>query len=401
MSQQIRAVKSTEWVNFDENFKTFRLYSGQSLYAFCISPELTLEHLYWGKRLHEGFDLRYLSQSCRPGHFTTVEAAPHSFDGKIVVEAETLEEVQRTWRENKVWSSNSGDDSDYVQKKRLENYSWRIMSKMTQQPDDTRLDEDLCERSPQVPERRNSISFATDPSSQDVTPAISRRRSFSNPAGFQSFKVEQGTNFKDLQAMAKLKEEPSPVRFLENLSSSTPPKRYKSRQTFERQLGKLGKGVLCVEYTDHGTGDFRSPSLVVVDNYNGSSLSPLRYRSHKIFKGKLPLEGMPSVRSLGDNDATTLVVTLSDAVSGLEVDLIYGNRPTLIEFLSLHFCVVAMHDYDCITRRAVFRNNDRRSLAEGSAVPTNNTKVIQKASSVTIDFECAFQPFHLLQLSGR
>jgi hypothetical protein len=36
-------------IHFDETFKTFRLYCGESLYAFAISPELSLEHLYWGK----------------------------------------------------------------------------------------------------------------------------------------------------------------------------------------------------------------------------------------------------------------------------------------------------------------------------------------------------------------
>jgi hypothetical protein len=58
-----------------------------------------------------------------------------------------------------------------------------------------------------------------------------------------------------------------------------------------------------------------------------------------------------------------------------------------------------MHDYDVITRRAVFRNvcdtsNGRNGAAEHS-------KVIHKASSVTIDFEFNATAFHLVQLSGR
>ena len=48
-------------------------------------------------------------------------------------------------------------------------------------------------------------------------------------------------------------------------------------QAFERSGGKIGKGMLCVEYADHGTGDFRAPSFTVIDNANGSSISPLRY----------------------------------------------------------------------------------------------------------------------------
>jgi hypothetical protein len=182
---------------------------------------------------------------------------------------------------------------------------------------------------------------------QQQTPI--RRRSFSNAPttnNLQNYKVDPHLSFEDLKSLAKLAEErqqqqqhaypassisPSPSkahaqRFLENLAKDTHSTHYKSRQTFERQLGKLGKGALCVEYSDHGTGDFRTPSFIVVDNYNGSAISPLRYRSHKIYKGKLPLEGMPSIRCLNDNEASTLVVTMVDTVSGLEVDLIYGKK---------------------------------------------------------------------------
>jgi len=56
-------------IQYDATFKTFFLYPGNSLYAFCISPELSLEHLYWGKKLPTGYDLRYLSQSTRMTQF--------------------------------------------------------------------------------------------------------------------------------------------------------------------------------------------------------------------------------------------------------------------------------------------------------------------------------------------
>jgi hypothetical protein len=62
-----------------------------------------------------------------------------------------------------------------------------------------------------------------------------------------------------------------------------------------------------------------------------------------------------------------------------------------------------MHNYDCITRRAVFRNMDKRphSVPESGTPQIGSNKVIQKASSVTIDFEASFHQFHLVQLSGR
>lgn len=101
---------------------------------------------------------------------------------------------------------------------------------------------------------------------------------------------------------------------------------HQHRQTFERTLGKMGKGLLCCEYSDHGTGDFRTPSFMVVDNFSGSSISPLRYKRHAIYRGKLPMpDAMPAIRCLSEREASTLVVTMADTITGLEVDLVYGK----------------------------------------------------------------------------
>ncbi|KAJ1415994.1 hypothetical protein B484DRAFT_401287 [Ochromonadaceae sp. CCMP2298] len=135
MKTNLHSVKATTHISFDEEFKTFRLLTGTSLYTFCIGPELTLEHLYWGVMLEGGYDLRYISQSSRNAHFNTVEATSTStstFEGKIVVEAETLEEVQKTWKENSSLGTRSVDDITLLQRKRMENYSWRILSQACQ-----------------------------------------------------------------------------------------------------------------------------------------------------------------------------------------------------------------------------------------------------------------------------
>jgi hypothetical protein len=65
--------------------------------------------------------------------------------------------------------------------------------------------------------------------------------------------------------------------------------------------------------------------------------------------------------------------------------------------------LVAMHNYDCITRRTVVRNSDQRPTKDCGASPSGkgNSKIIQKASSVTIDFEFAFKPFYMSHLTGR
>ena len=104
-----------------------RLYPGKSLYAFCISPELSLEHLYWGKTLHDGYDLRYLSESTRMTCFTTSELYQSRTASEVELEnfhqAETIEEILEVWRKNR--SSNSAET---LQQRRMENLSWRMMT---------------------------------------------------------------------------------------------------------------------------------------------------------------------------------------------------------------------------------------------------------------------------------
>jgi alpha-galactosidase len=142
--------------------------------------------------------------------------------------------------------------------------------------------------------------------------------------------------------------------------------------------GNLGKGQMCLEYSDQGTGDYRSPSFIVIDNFQGCAISPLRYKSHHIFRGKEKLPShLPSLR-LDERDATTLTITLHDKGSGLEVDLIY----------------VALHNYDAISRRAVFRNIDNRDYEKIYG------KVIERAYSSTIDLEASNKEYHIVKLCG-
>ena len=65
-------------------------------------------------------------------------------------------------------------------------------------------------------------------------------------------------------------------------------------------------------------GDFREPT-VVVERADGARMSRFCYHSHKIVKGALPLKGMPCARKADE----TLVVTLKDDFSEVEIDLKY------------------------------------------------------------------------------
>ena len=74
-SKRNRAVVRTSHVLFDETLLTFYLYSGNSLYAFSITPELSLEHLYFGPKLPVGYDLRFVSANTRSMVFNTLEGS--------------------------------------------------------------------------------------------------------------------------------------------------------------------------------------------------------------------------------------------------------------------------------------------------------------------------------------
>eukprot|EP01038_Epipyxis_sp_PR26KG_P016244 gene16244-22115_t len=435
---------STEHIHFDKNYKTFRLYAGNSLYAFSISPELVLEHLYWGKVLAPGYDLRYLSQSSRLTHFNTLEVPSDIIPDAAISESsfETLEQLQQMWRNNKDFSSKSESNEDIktFQKRRLANFSWRAMSQLSRSNDvdvsekydpnailqiDTfdvnDSNEDMQDLDQELPLSRNrATSFPAIPyhlKNQIQSPLknIMKNKTFWDTLPNKMKSSHQKSHLESFSTSpSNLNKHIFPHsanRF--KLDKSTP---RSINPAFERTHGTLGKGSICVEYSDHGTGDFRTPSFLIVDNFNGSSISPLRYKSHRILKGKVAMpDAMPEIRCLNDNEASTLIVTMGDIGSGLEVDLIY----------------VAMHDYDVITRRVVYRNVDHRigrinpiqsyksdqslfgSTLEESTMPGGmvtqqqehnsnqiNSKVIHKASSFTVDFESPPLPFHMVQLSG-
>ena len=352
-----REVTSTPAVFFDADFKTFRLYAGKTLYAFCITPELTLEHLYWGTSLPPGFDLRYLSQSTRNAHFNTVEAAPDRFGGRIIIGTETLEEVMKTYKESKTASL---DESSAFYKRRLENYSWRILNKATQAGKAAPTMLDLDDGNQWWKTGRSFItpmspSASSKKAADDSNHGGGRRRSATNPPevrnrkpsidGFRSDSADDYENTSQITQHSSVSKPQSTLDlpFVRKNRRNSKQHLHKHRQTFERTTGKMGKGLLCCEYSDHGTGDYRSPSFMVVDNSNGSSISPLRYKRHAIYRGKLPMpDSMPAIRCLHEDEASTLVVTMADSITGLEVDLVYGKR-TYLHYLS------GVHDAELVS----------------------------------------------------
>ncbi len=77
--------------------------------------------------------------------------------------------------------------------------------------------------------------------------------------------------------------------------------------------------VLKQEYPSYGTGDYRDPAVQITSE-NGSRITDFVYQSHKIFKGKSKIEGLP--QTYGE-DAQTLEITLFDKILNAQLILKY------------------------------------------------------------------------------
>jgi len=89
---------------------------------------------------------------------------------------------------------------------------------------------------------------------------------------------------------------------------------------------------IALEYPTPGSGDYRAPALVV-EQADGATVLDLRYKSHRVVPGKPALTGLPSTYVEVGGEAETLEVDLSDAASGVDVQLrysIYRNRPLVV-----------------------------------------------------------------------
>lgn len=130
---------------------------------------------------------------------------------------------------------------------------------------------------------------------------------------------------------------------------------------------------LC-EFPFFGSGDFRETALKL-KNQNGDSTTLFFYRSHRIFSGRLPLDGRPPLNgglpfAEGDAQTSTLEITMADETTDCILKLYY----TLFE------------DCGVISRYFVLEN-------AGTAAVT-----IQKAMSLTLDLPSA--EYEMISLYG-
>lgn len=115
--------------------------------------------------------------------------------------------------------------------------------------------------------------------------------------------------------------------------------------------------TLPQEYPAYGNTDFRTPAYQL-QLENGTTITDLRYTSHKIFRGKPSLEGLPATYIENDDEAETLEIVLMDSLINLKVILSY----TVFE------------NFDAITRSVRFINDGKENLN------------ILRALSMSVDF---------------
>lgn len=127
--------------------------------------------------------------------------------------------------------------------------------------------------------------------------------------------------------------------------------------------------TLPQEFASFGRTDLRFPSFQV-ERHDGTRITDLEYRDHKIYDGKPILPGLPATYVDNDSEAQTLEISMLDPILGLQVILQY----TVFERENV------------ITRSVRFANTGKEKL------------ILLRALSMSIDFSDS--NFDLLQLSG-
>lgn len=115
--------------------------------------------------------------------------------------------------------------------------------------------------------------------------------------------------------------------------------------------------VLPQEYPVSGTGDMRSPALIL-EYGNGIQACDLRFDHYTLKEGKYALKGLPAVYA-SDTEAQTLEIVMKDTAGIAEVTLLYGVVPEL----------------DIITRSVLIRNTSGQEIRLEKVMTANLDQV--------------------------
>ncbi|MDQ8692769.1 alpha-galactosidase [Streptococcus sp. IsoGale022] len=123
------------------------------------------------------------------------------------------------------------------------------------------------------------------------------------------------------------------------------------------------------EFPEYGTTDFRHPAICLRQG-NGSRITDFVYVSHQMVDGKPALEGLPATYTETQTEAKTLILTLRDELTKVEVQLFY----------------TIFTDWPVIARSSKVINQGRE------------TCYLESLASLSLDLPDA--DYDLLQLSG-
>ena len=124
-----------------------------------------------------------------------------------------------------------------------------------------------------------------------------------------------------------------------------------------------------MEYPCYGNGDYRSPAFSMKDKF-GVYGADLRFKDCRVETGKYSIPGLPAVYA-EETEADTVIVTLVDARTGVEVELYYG----------------VVTELDVITRSARIKNAGTEEVT------------LTKAYSAGMDFLAG--DFDVIHFHGR
>lgn len=121
------------------------------------------------------------------------------------------------------------------------------------------------------------------------------------------------------------------------------------------------------EYPSYGTTDYRYPAYEIVQD-NGSRITNFEYKSHRIYKGKNKLTGLPATYVEDETEADTIEITLDDKVMDVSIILSY----------------TIFNNENVITRNSRFVNNGSADVE------------ITNAMSMCLDLpDCDYEFIHL------
>ena len=123
------------------------------------------------------------------------------------------------------------------------------------------------------------------------------------------------------------------------------------------------------EYPGYGTTDLRSPA-VELQFKDGSTATDFRYDGYKIYKGKLPLSGLPSTYVESEEESETLEISLKDELKNVKIVLTYS----------------VFEEFDAITKSVKIINESEENIN------------IIRALSSNVDFK--EDDFDFIHLSG-